>query len=43
MQYKLKAPFVPDIKDLKFQECNWEKEKMQAKVIAGGEDPFMDW
>lgn len=44
LQRKLKAPFIPDSKDMKFTECNWEKEKLVgAKVIAAAEDPFLDW
>lgn len=41
---KLKAPFQPDIKDLKIQECNWEKEKVTGiKPVVQGEDPFLEW
>ena len=41
---KLKAPYIPEKKDLKIQECNWEKEKIAAgKAIETKEDPFLDW
>ena len=44
LQRKLKAPYVPDSKELKFTECNWEKEKTSGvKAISSGEDPFLDW
>jgi protein kinase A len=41
---KLKTPYMPEIKDLKIAECNWEKEKTQGvKQTAANEDPFLDW
>ena len=41
---KLKAPMLPDSKELKFNECNWEKEKcVGAKVMEKKDDPFLDW
>lgn len=44
LQRKLKAPYIPDSKDMKFTECNWEKEKGQGtKPIPTNEDPFLDW
>ena len=44
LERKLKAPFQPDIKELKIQECNWEKEKTTGlKAVPSGEDPFLDW
>ena len=44
LQRKLKAPMVPDTKDLKFSECNWEKEKaVGVKAMDKKEDPFLDW
>lgn len=44
LERKLKAPFQPDIKELKLAECNWEKEKVTGiKPVPTGEDPFLDW
>ena len=44
LERKLKTPYTPDIKELKFAEINWEKEKTQGvKAITGSEDPFLDW
>ena len=44
LQRKLKVPYMPETKDQKFTECNWEKEKLQGtKTISSGEDPFLDW
>jgi len=41
---KLKTPYVPETKDMKLAECNWEKEKTKdVKPVATGEDPFLDW
>ena len=41
---KLKVPYTPDVKELKLQECNWEKEKtVGVKPVPNGEDPFIDW
>ena len=41
---KLKPPYMPDSKDLKVNECNWEKEKTQGlKATNANEDPFLDW
>jgi hypothetical protein len=38
------VPFTPDTKDIKINEVNWEKEKLNgSKVIATNEDPFLDW
>ena len=35
---------LPDTKDLKFNECNWEKEKgVGTKTMDKKEDPFLDW
>ena len=41
---KLKVPYTPDVKELKLQECNWEKEKtVGVKTVPTSEDPFLDW
>lgn len=41
LEKKLKAPYVPDGKELKFSECNWEKEKAYGvKACSASEDPF---
>lgn len=40
---KLKTPYLPDTKDMKFAECDWEKEKKSAKAVDTKEDPFLDW
>jgi len=41
---KLKVPYTPDVKELKLQECNWEKEKtVGVKPVPTSEDPFLDW
>ena len=44
LEKKLKTPYVPDTKELKFNETNWEKDKtVGTKAIATTEDPFLDW
>lgn len=44
LQKKLKTPYVPDTKELKLSESNWEKEKtVGTKAIVPAEDPFVDW
>ena len=41
---KLKVPYTPDVKELKLQECNWEKEKtVGVKTVPTSEDHFLDW
>jgi len=41
---KLKVPYTPDVKELKLQECNWDKEKtVGVKTVPTGDDPFLDW
>ena len=41
---KLKVPYTPDVKELKLQECNWEKEKaLGVKATPTADDPFLDW
>jgi serine/threonine protein kinase len=41
---KLKTPFVPDQKEMKFNEVNWEKEKTNGvKPVATEKDPFLEW
>ena len=44
LQCKLKSPYMPEIKELKIIECDWEKEKKNnTKSVDTKEDPFLDW
>jgi len=41
---KLKPPYVPEAKEMKIQEVNWEKEKTTGvKPVATEKDPFLEW
>ncbi len=41
---KLQPPYTPDNKDMKVQECNWDKDRMAGvKAVPASDDPFLDW
>ena len=44
LERKLKPPHVPEKKDFKQSDSNWEKVKNNGvKAVSAGEDPFHDW
>jgi len=44
LERKLKPPHVPEKKDFKQSDLNWEKVKNNGvKAVSAGEDPFHDW
>ena len=40
----MKPPMVPEKKEFKMNDSNWEKIKTNGvKAVAASEDPFHDW